>query len=257
MIAAIDDKTRLATASTVTFSPGIRADIETLGASCRDRGVFLLVDAAQSVGVMHTDVRKMKVDGLAVATQKALLGLYGMGFLYCRREWAEKMHPAALARFSVDLGDDMHEASTGSDAKYSLMPAARRFDVGNYNYPAVCAVEPSLDLLLTLGTSKIDHYVCGLSAYFTAGLKELGLTVCSGLSESELSHTVTVGSYSQDANESASDPEIAAIARYLQDNKIAFSLRRGLMRFASHLYNNQSDIDTVLEIIRGWKNSHQ
>jgi cysteine desulfurase/selenocysteine lyase len=59
---------------------------------------MLLVDAAQSAGVLHTDVRASNIDALAVSTQKGLLGLYGMGFLYCRREWAEK-----LARVSRPL----------------------------------------------------------------------------------------------------------------------------------------------------------
>jgi hypothetical protein len=36
-----------------------------------------------------------------------LIGLYGMRFLYCRRNWAERMQPAYLARFGVDL-DDAH-----------------------------------------------------------------------------------------------------------------------------------------------------
>ncbi len=124
MAQRIDDRTRAVTASTVTFAPGFRTDIDALGRICRDRGMFFLVDAAQSCGVLHTDVAASHIDGLAVSTQKGLLGLYGMGFLYCRREWAEQMQPAYLARFGVDLGD-AHEASLGSDA-YKLMPGARR-----------------------------------------------------------------------------------------------------------------------------------
>ena len=76
--------------------------------------MLFLVDGAQSVGVLHTDVKKSNIDALAVSTQKGLLGLYGMGFLYCRREWAEKMQPAYLARFGVDLGE-AHEASMGDE----------------------------------------------------------------------------------------------------------------------------------------------
>src|SRR5687767_8636881 len=110
MIAAMDAKTRVATVSTVSFAPGFRTDVETLGKVCRERDVLLLVDAAQSVGVQHTDVRASNIDALAVSTQKGLLALYGMGFLYVRRAWAERLHPASLARFGVDLGD-AHEAS--------------------------------------------------------------------------------------------------------------------------------------------------
>ena len=72
------------------------------------------------------------IDALSVSTQKGLLGLYGMGYLYVRREWAERMRPAYLARFGVDLGKaDVHESDIGEHA-YSLMPGARRFDLGRY-----------------------------------------------------------------------------------------------------------------------------
>src|SRR5690606_5433772 len=48
MIAAMDDRTRLVTASTVSFTPGFRTDVAALGRACRARGAIFLVDAAQS-----------------------------------------------------------------------------------------------------------------------------------------------------------------------------------------------------------------
>lgn len=252
MIGAIDRRTRLVTASTVTFAPGLQTDIEPLGRACREKDVFLLVDAAQSVGVIDTDVRKLMVDGLAVATQKGLLGLYGMGFLYCRRPWAEKLAPAALARFGVDLGDDAHEAATG-DAQYGLMPAARRFDLGNYNYPAVCAVEPSLDLLLCVGMPAIDGHVRGLTHRLAGGLRQLGLPVAGGAPGPHLAHTVTAGRYEADGNDSAGDPEIDALYRHLAGNGVVLSVRRGMLRFTLHLYNNVADVDRVLALVRDWQ----
>ena len=79
MIAAIDERTRILTVSSVSFSPGFRTDIDKLGRACRERGVLFLVDGAQSVGVLHTDVKASNIDALAVSTQKGLLALYGMG----------------------------------------------------------------------------------------------------------------------------------------------------------------------------------
>jgi selenocysteine lyase/cysteine desulfurase len=257
MADTIDDRTRLVTASTVTFSPGLRTSIETLGTVCRERGVFLMVDAAQSAGVMHTDVCTMNVDGLAVATQKALLGLYGMGFLYCRREWAESLRPAALARFSVDFGEDTHEASTGANAEYRLMPAARRFDIGNYNYAAVHAVEPSLDLLLAVGSREIDSYVSGLTAHFAHGLEEAGIPAFSGVPGSTLSHIVTAGIYDQDVHETASDPATESLATFLRKNRVVCCVRRGMIRFSLHMYNNRADLDTVLQLIYQWQSEYQ
>ena len=69
-----------------------------------------------------------------------------MGFLYCRQRWAEQLNPAYLTRFSVDLGEGAHEATLGS-TNYQLMPGTRRFDLGNYNYPALLVASESLDIL--------------------------------------------------------------------------------------------------------------
>jgi selenocysteine lyase/cysteine desulfurase len=100
----------------------------------------------ETVGVQHTDVRASNIDALAVSTQKGLLALYGMGFLYVRREWADRLQPAYLARFGVDLGD-AHEASIGG-YDFQLAAGARRFDLGNYNFLATAAVDASMKQLL-------------------------------------------------------------------------------------------------------------
>ena len=74
MADAVTDRTRLVVAATTTFAPGYRCDLAPLSAACRRHDAFLLVDAVQSVGILHTDVEAMGVDGLAVSTQKGLLG---------------------------------------------------------------------------------------------------------------------------------------------------------------------------------------
>src|SRR5262249_8501120 len=88
VITAIDARTRIVTLCEVSFSPGLRADLVPIGKITRAREVFLLVDGAQTAGIVHTDVEASGIDGLAVSTQKGLLGIYGMGFLYCRQAWA-------------------------------------------------------------------------------------------------------------------------------------------------------------------------
>jgi cysteine desulfurase / selenocysteine lyase len=249
MLDQIDDRTRLVTVATVTFAPGFRTDVAALGKVCRDNGIFFLVDAVQSVGVVATDVGQLMVDGLAVSTQKGLCGLYGMGFLYCRRDWAERITPAALARFSVDLGADVHEATMG-DGNYDLMPGARRFDLGNYNFPAAITVEPSLDLLLDLGSATIEDYVCSLSHRLAGGLHQLGLKVSGGPPGPHLAHIVTAGNFSRETHESSGDPEADALYNHLAANDVILTVRRGMLRFSLHLYNNEADVDRVLDLVR-------
>lgn len=245
--AKMDGGTRVVTVSTVTFAPGFRIDVDALGRVCRQRGVLLLVDAAQSVGVLHTDVERSNIDALAVSSQKGLLGLYGLGFLFCRREWAEKLQPAYLARFGVDLGE-AHEATMGG-FDYKLAPAARRFDVGNYNYAGAAAVDASMQELLELGTERIERHAVGLAHALAQGMLDLGLPVSGGAPGPHLAHIVTVGKMSAD-HYGTGNERLSGLYDYLTENRVKLSIRRGTLRFAFHLYNSMDDVARVLDLTK-------
>lgn len=249
MIQSIDARTRVVTASTVTFAPGFRTDIERLGRACRERGVFFLVDAAQSCGVLRTDVETANIDGLAVSTQKGLLGLYGMGFLYCRREWAEQMQPAYLARFGVDLGE-AHEATLGSD-DYALMAGARRFDLGNYNFIGCAAANAAMCQLMDYGIADIEDYVTGLAHRLAQGFLDLELPVCGGPPGPHLAHLVSVGKMGS-SHYGTEDERFNALYTYLHEREARLSIRRGVLRFSLHLYNTIDDVDRLLDLTRQW-----
>ena len=251
IVSRMDKGTRVVSVSTVSFAPGFRTDIDRLGRACREHGVLLLVDAAQSAGILHTDVRRSQIDALAVSTQKGLLALYGMGFLYCRREWAEQLEPAYLARFGVDLGDsDAHEASRGGD-DYKLMPGARRFDCGNYNYAGAAAAHASIAEIAAIGTERIERHVTGLAHEFARGMLGLGLPVPGGEPGPHIGHIVSVGNLS-DNHYGADDERIQGLYEHLVENNVKLSIRRGTLRFAFHLYNNRDDVARVLELSRAF-----
>ncbi|MEQ8194574.1 MAG: aminotransferase class V-fold PLP-dependent enzyme [Rhodospirillales bacterium] len=253
MIDAIDERTKAVTVSTVTFAPGFRTDLETLGKACREKGVFLLLDGAQSIGLLHMDVERLNVDAIAVGGQKGLLGFYGFGFLYCRREWAERMEPPYLARYSVDLGD-AHEADMGED-DYKLMPGARRFDGGNYNYIGAIAADKALDLLLDLGTENIEAHICALARRLGEGLHDLGFPVCGWPVGPHWSSTITAGHFNSRVSEydDVDGSFVDGLSKHLSDNGVKLSVRRGMLRFGFHLYNNAEDVDKVLALTKDWQ----
>ena len=247
IVACMDSGTRVVTVSTVTFAPGFRTDVDTLGRACRERGGLLLVDAAQSAGIIDTDVARSHIDALAVSTQKGLLALYGMGLFYCRREWAERLKPAYLARFGVDLGD-AHEATLG-DLSFKYAPAARRFDLGNYNYAACAAVNASMQQLLEWGTANIERHVSGLTRALAHGFLELGLSVSGGAPGPHLANIVTVGELSADHYATGSE-RYNRLYEHLTANRVKLSIRRGTLRFSLHVYNTIEDVERVLDLTR-------
>lgn len=253
IVAQIDGNTRMVTASSVTFAPGFRTDLAPIGEECRARDILFLIDGVQSVGILHTDVEALKIDAMAVSTQKGLLGLYGMGFLYCRADWAERLTPAYLARFGVDLGESgAHEASLGDD-DYALMPAARRFDLGNYNYAGVAAVESSLGMMHELGTRAIEEHTVGLAREFASGMLALGLPVCGGEPGPGQGSIVAVGSIGEGQHDGTDDPAMSALHDHLIENDVQLSIRRGILRFSLHFYNNADDVARVLDLARTWR----
>ena len=248
MIEAIDARTRIVSVSSTTFLPGFRTDLDTLGAACRARGVMLLVDGAQSAGIVHHDVGRTAIDALVVSTQKGLLGLYGMGFLYCRREMAERLRPVYLARFGVDLGD-MHEADGGTD-QYNLMPGAKRFDLGNHNFPAAAAVDASMQMLDAIGVPAIEAHACALARHLAEGLSGQGLPIWGLPVGPHLANIVTIGGPSGDF------AWLEPLYNHLAANGVKLSVRRGMLRFSFHLYNNTDDVERVLSLTGDWQRKH-
>ena len=254
LVARMDARTRVATVSTVTFAPGFRTDVDTLGRACRERDVLFLVDAAQSVGILHTDVAASNIDALSVSSQKGLLSLYGLGFLYCRREWADRLQPAYLARFGVDLGD-AHEASIGG-YDFQLASGARRFDLGNFNFLATAAVDASMNQLLAWGPRNIERHVVTLSHALARGFLDLGLPVAGGEPGPHLAQIVTVGRMSADQYATGDDLYNKLYA-HLVENRVKLSIRRGMLRFSLHVYNSMEDVERVLDLTRTFLRSHR
>ncbi|MEM7405704.1 MAG: aminotransferase class V-fold PLP-dependent enzyme [Pseudomonadota bacterium] len=250
VIDAIDATTRMVSVSTVTFAPGLVTPVGAIGAACRERDVLLLADAVQSVGLLDTDVDALGIDALAVSTQKGLLALYGLGFLYCRAAWAERLEPAYLARFSVDLGD-AHEAATGGD-DYRLASGARRFEIGNYNFAGAVAAEASLRLLQQLSGSAVETQVRRLSAKLATGFSELGLPLIGPPEGAARGIIVCVGALGNGGHDSVDDPRLTSLAQHLQAGGACFSIRRGLLRFSLHAYNHDEDVNAVLDLAREW-----
>ena len=248
MLAAADAHTRALTVSSVTFAPGFRTDLDRLGAACRQRGIFFMVDAAQSVGVLATDVQRSCIDALSVSTQKGMLGLYGMGFLYCRREWAERMHPAYLARFGVDLGKT-HEAALGA-FDFHLQPSARRFDLGNYNFLAAAGANAAMQYLAQWDSQAIERYVVGLGHGLAQEILNLGLPVCGGAPGPHLAHIITVGELGAGGHDSTEDPRFARLYKHLIEHRVRLSIRRGILRLSLHLYNTQRDVERVVDLMK-------
>jgi selenocysteine lyase/cysteine desulfurase len=137
-----------------------------------------------------------------------------------------------------------------------LASGARRFDLGNYNYLGVTAVDASLAFLLEMGVGEIERHVKALSHRFAMGMEELGLPVCGGAPGPHLGHIVAVGKSGGGRHYTAEDPAMNSLYQHLTSNDVTLSIRRGILRFSLHVYNNEGDVDRVLSLMREWRASN-
>lgn len=247
MIAAIDSRTRLVTLSSVSYVPGFLTPLEEIADVCRRRDILLLIDAAQSVGPLHTDVQAMGAGALAVTTQKGLLGVYGLGFLYVDPRWSERLTPQHVARFGVDEKKMTHAGVMQEPIQWRI--GARRFDLGNHNLIAAIAASESLKLLLSVGTKAIQDHTVGLATELSGGLERLGMPVCKPSTQSEQAHVVALGSVLPAPN-GAEFKTLLAMHEYLTQNCVRSSWRNGILRFSFHLFNSDEDIEAVLKLVQ-------
>ena len=114
--------------------------IAQVGALCRQAGVFFLVDAAQTLGVLPVDVAATGIDGLAFPGHKGLLGPQGIGGLALSPALAQALEPVV-------------SGGTGSMSESLAMPPflPDKFEAGTLNLPGIFGLGAALDYLAAEG----------------------------------------------------------------------------------------------------------
>lgn len=245
---AIDGRTKLVTAAAVSFVPGFRTDMESIGKLCRKYDAVFLVDGVQACGIIDLDVEALNISALSTSTSKGLLGLRGMGLLYVAPEWIERLDPVYVARNSIDSGGRHYSEFEANNT--TLHADARRYEWGSYNYLGISALRNSLREILELGTDVTEARATELASALSDELKALGLPVLSSNDDMASTHLVTVGERGVGDAATTGIPMLDQVAAALEEGGVRFSIRRGLIRFGFNFYNDESDVERVLEITR-------
>jgi cysteine desulfurase/selenocysteine lyase len=250
IILQIGTRTRLVAVTAVDFATGRRTDLAAIGNACRARGAFLLVDAAQSSGVLAQDMAALPVDGWATAAQKGMLGLYGLGVLYVRDAWVSRVKPISLARFSVEVGLG-HEAA-GPEAGWRLRDGAGRYEVGNYNYIGLATLQASLALLLRIGTAAVEQRSVTAAEHLRAALERLDIPVLA-MPLTHRSHILAIGERQEEGHDRSKIAWINGLSEALTQAGIAHSVRRGAVRLSTHVHVSPDVVEQVIGSIEMWQ----
>lgn len=229
-----DRRTRAVAVSSVEFSDGFATDLDAIGQWCQTHNAYLVVDCAQSLGVMPMDVHRFHIDVLAGLASKWLLGPFSTGFLYVRGELAQHLEPPFA-------GADSVKTDVGSlDPDLDWRDGAARFELSLPNAPGIAGLHASLKLMEQTGFETIQQEARRVSSHLIHGLDAIGarLAPCA-LQEKTRSAIV-----------SFAPPDPQQTYHYLREHGVACSLRGTLIRMGIHAFNTTQEVEQVLSLLR-------
>ncbi|BCW87605.1 Cysteine desulfurase SufS [Alphaproteobacteria bacterium SO-S41] len=226
---AITPETRVIAVSHVRFNDGQVNDLKALSALARAYDAHLVVDIIQSAGILPVDVG-IGIDVLGFAGFKWLNAGYGGGGLFVR--------DGLIERYGLPIAGNRSRRTEGLDEVTSLDPLlrAQAFELGTVPVPNLLALRASLDLIHSIGAGAIEARVASLTARLRKGLDSLGIAYVSG---EPISPIVSIG---------VSNPQ--TVHAGLEAAGVHVALRAGRIRAAVSWYNNETDIDRLLEALR-------
>lgn len=243
VLKAITPRTKVISLAQITNVIGDIRPIKEICKIAHERGIFVVVDAAQSAPHIKIDVQDLDCDFLAFSGHK-LCGPTGVGVLYGKKELLENMEP-------VNLGGGMNESfDTVNDVYLKSLPT--RLEAGTPNIEGVLGLGEAINYLNSIGMDKIHEYEMALRKYLVEKLIDIKhIDIINMEADSGIVAFNVDGVFSQD------------VAVYL--DKYNICLRAGnhcakilkdevgvknTCRISLYFYNNYEEIDRLVELLK-------
>lgn len=245
LAAACDERTRVVAVSWVGYATGYRHDVERISQIAHDRGALLVLDAIQGLGAFPLDVSRTLIDALAAGGQKWLLGPEGTGIAYIRREHLDRLRPLGVGSHSV-----VHQFDY-TRIELDLKPAAGRYEGGAQNMGGLLALGASLRLLMELGMESVAAAVLDTTDRACRRLTEIGATIVSDRRPDDRGGQQRSGIVAFELPGCDS----LAVKKHCLKRDVVLSCRAGRLRISPHAYNNEEDVDRLIEALKSCEES--
>ena len=159
----LSNKTKIVFVNHVSNALGTVNPIEIIIEKSHQAGAAVLIDGAQAAPHFEIDVKKLNVDFYVCSAHK-LCGPTGVGILYGKKEWLEKLPP-------YQGGGEMIDEVSFEKSTYADLP--NKFEAGTPNISGVIASGIALDYINKLGLKNIKEYEDYLLDHATSKLKEI------------------------------------------------------------------------------------
>lgn len=227
---AIDDQTLLVSITHVCYRNGVMLDVPAIVDLAHRKGALVLLDGYQTLGTMPIDVKALKVDFLAGGTLKYLLASSGQAYLYVRKELLPTLQPTAAGWFSqANIFAMDNNAHTPS-------PTARKFEAGSPPVPNLYATLAGLKLIQSIGPAHIQHAIREVTGAIKEGALKRGWNLVSPIDPTRHGALITLRSHKVDL-----------LVKWLAEDGIIVSSRDNNLRISPHFYNNQADVNRLID----------
>ena len=229
---AIDERTKIVSITHVCFRNGSKLDVPAIVEMAHRKGALVLLDAYQTLGTMPIDVKTLKVDFLAGGVLKYLLASAGLAFLYVRKEFIPDLRPTSIGWFSQAniFAMDIY-ANTPS-------PTARRFESGTPPIPSIYAGIAGMKLIQSAGLEKIEAHLREITGAIKEGAMRRGFNLASPVDPAKHGALITLRSHKVDL-----------LVKRLEADGVITSSRDNNLRLSPHLYNDQHDVDVLMDCL--------
>ncbi len=243
----VNDRTRIVAVTGVSNVLGVILPLKEIGAIAHEHGAKFLVDGAQSVPHLKTDVKRDGIDYLAFSGHK-MLGPTGVGGLYIGEEELYSTEPLCIG------GGTISDVSIDS---YALTVSPMRFEAGTPAIAQVIGLGEACRYLNRVGMADITRWDHALAKRIVEGLSEIEGVKIYGPTDPK--KRVGIVSFNiRDLNPVdvalTLDTQYAIAVRSghhcaLPLMKELFKTNEGNVRASTYLYNTNEEIDKLLKAV--------
>ena len=158
----ITDKTKIISVSHVSNALGSINPIKEIINIAHARNIPVLIDGAQAVQHINVDVQQLDCDFYVFSAHK-LYGPTGVGVLYGKKEFLEKMPP-------YQGGGEMISKVSFEKTTYNELPY--KFEAGTPNYIGTIGLGKAIEYIQEIGLKNIEAYETELLKYATEKLEK-------------------------------------------------------------------------------------
>ena len=244
---AITEKTKVISIAHISNVVGDIRNINEIGKICKDKNIYFVVDAAQSVSHVDVDVVSANVSFLAFSGHK-MAGPTGIGVLYGKKELLDKMEP-------LKYGGGMNQ-SFEIDGSYILKEAPIKFEAGTPPIAEVIGLKEAIKYIESIGVSRIRQHELELKKYLVDELLKIpNIVIYNKNSKSGIVAFNIKGVFPQDTSIYLNHYNIAIRA----GNHCAKVLKEELnikntCRISLYLYNTKEELDKLIEVLKDSEN---